>query len=397
VLSAKAFFGSLRFNIRNRLATVLPPRELHLHDAKGAKVLRIGTRAQLGAAGAVALTLGWTGIATVNMLTTAIAPSGEAAQLAHMRTRVAAMQADINAVKHVAGETANRLEARQKFLTALLSGDRDVARLAELMPKMDGVEAAHGRYAAVVSPLAALEGRQLAFVAQATSAAMARYQSTTAQIRRLGLDPARFYRQSQIVTGMGGPFQAADAPGAPLANADPQFKALFVSWTKLDQLEKGLSSVPSQKPVNHFSFSSGFGVRYDPFNGNMAMHAGIDMAGPIGEPIYASADGVVDRAGVAGGYGNLIELDHGKGIQTRYGHLSAILVHPGQRVQRGEMIGRMGSTGRSTGSHLHYEVRIDGRAVNPVPFLQSSDFLLASQERGARSTGQGGPESPIVD
>ena len=110
------------------------------------------------------------------------------------------------------------------------------------------------------------------------------------------------------------------------------------------------------------------------------MHAGIDLAGPIGTPIYATADGIVSDAGCnSGGYGNLVKIDHGRGIETRYGHLSAILVSAGQRVARGQQIGRMGSTGRSTGSHLHYEVRIDGRAVNPIPFMKSTDYLLAMQ------------------
>jgi len=122
------------------------------------------------------------------------------------------------------------------------------------------------------------------------------------------------------------------------------------------------------------------------------MHRGVDLAGPVGTPIYAAADGIVDRAGWANGYGNLVEIDHGKAIQTRYGHLSAILVSPGQRVHRGDLIARMGSTGRSTGSHLHYEVRLDGHAVNPVPFLQSSDYMLAVQKRaGQAEMAMGGP------
>jgi murein DD-endopeptidase MepM/ murein hydrolase activator NlpD len=127
---------------------------------------------------------------------------------------------------------------------------------------------------------------------------------------------------------------------------------------------------------------SGFGYRSDPFNHRSAMHPGLDLAGPIGTPIYATADGTVARAGWnSGGYGNLVEIDHGRGISTRYGHMSAILVREGDRITRGQQIGRMGSTGRSTGSHLHYEVRIDGRAVNPMPFMKSTDYVVAMQRR----------------
>ena len=175
----------------------------------------------------------------------------------------------------------------------------------------------------------------------------------------------------------GGPFD-------PATQSDPTFKSLFTSWKKLDNLADGAIAIPSEKPVRTAEFTSGYGTRTDPFRGGAARHQGIDLAAPVGTPIYATAEGTVNEAGYnSGGYGNLIKLDHGRGIETRYGHLSQILVSPGQRIARGQMIGRMGSTGRSTGSHLHYEVRIDGRAVNPIPFMKSNDYLLAMQKNGA--------------
>jgi murein DD-endopeptidase MepM/ murein hydrolase activator NlpD len=174
----------------------------------------------------------------------------------------------------------------------------------------------------------------------------------------------------------GGPFDSA-------SQSDPTFKSLFTSWKKLDNLADGAIAVPSDKPVKTAEFTSGYGIRSDPFRGGAARHQGIDLAAPVGTPIYATADGVVSEAGYnSGGYGNLIKVDHGRGIETRYGHLSRILVNPGQRITRGQLIGHMGSTGRSTGSHLHYEVRIDGRAVNPIPFMKSNDYLLAMQRKG---------------
>jgi murein DD-endopeptidase MepM/ murein hydrolase activator NlpD len=178
--------------------------------------------------------------------------------------------------------------------------------------------------------------------------------------------------------GQGGPFEPVKA------DSDTTFKQLFSSWKKLDNLQVGAIAVPSEKPVKMAAFTSGYGTRSDPFNGNVARHMGIDLAGPTGTPIYATADGTVGEAGWnSGGYGNLVKLNHGRGVETRYGHLSAILVSAGQRVVRGQMIARMGSTGRSTGSHLHYEVRIEGKAVNPIPFMKSTDYLLAMQRNGA--------------
>lgn len=183
----------------------------------------------------------------------------------------------------------------------------------------------------------------------------------------------------------GGPYETLAAPGA--GRGDAQFRSLFLTWKKQDGFQAGVAqpgtiAIPSAKPIRtNVAFTSGFGVRSDPFRGGAAMHAGVDLAGPVGTPIYATADGVVARGEWANGYGNLVELDHGRGIATRYGHLSKIIVHAGDRVKRGDLIALMGSTGRSTGSHLHYEVRLDGRAVNPVPFLQSADYLVAMQSR----------------
>jgi murein DD-endopeptidase MepM/ murein hydrolase activator NlpD len=185
------------------------------------------------------------------------------------------------------------------------------------------------------------------------------------------------------------------------AKADPMFRSLFDGWKKMDAVPHGgIVAVPSQKPVKQFRYTSGFGVRGNPFGGHSGeMHPGMDMAAPTGTPVYATADGIVSRAErTYGGYGNLVQLEHGKGLETRYGHLSQILVHDGQRVHRGDLIALVGSTGRSTGSHLHYEVRIDGRAVNPMPFLQTADYMTALQDRtppvhGAQ-TAMGGPEDP---
>ena len=181
------------------------------------------------------------------------------------------------------------------------------------------------------------------------------------------------------------------------AGVDQSFHTLFMSWKKLDGISEagaGSISIPSIKPIDDVTFSSGFGVRADPFRHSAAMHPGVDMPGATGTDVYATADGVVSYAKWMNGYGNLVELDHGKGVSTRYGHLSKIIVSNGEHVHRGELIALMGSTGRSTGSHLHYEVRIDGRAVNPMPFLENIDYAAAMQARPApgAAMAMGGPD-----
>ena len=259
---------------------------------------------------------------------------------------------------------AEQIEKRQELLTAMLAGadltDEQLAQLENLPQGSGDVDVR----------LTRAERVQVAQAAAAARALDARYQHAAAELQKLGITPDRLQQG-----GVGGPFESP-------TKADPTFKQLFMSWKKLDTLQSGAIAVPSEKPVRLAAFTSGFGVRSDPFQGRAALHPGIDLAGPVGTPIYATADGVVLRAGWnSGGYGNLVELDHGRGIATRYGHMSAVLVQAGQRVTRGQQIGRMGSTGRSTGSHLHYEVRIDGRAVNPVPFMKSTDYLVAMQRK----------------
>ncbi|TCQ09559.1 M23 family metallopeptidase [Sphingomonas sp. PP-CC-3A-396] len=196
------------------------------------------------------------------------------------------------------------------------------------------------------------------------------------------------------IAATGGPMIAANTEEATAdLRADAQFRTLFQTWKKLDATQQGVIAIPSVQPVHSLSFTSNFGIRSDPFRGTAAMHAGVDIPGPVGTPIYATADGIIAHAGRQGGYGNMVEISHGKGIATRYGHLSKILVADNARVTRGQLIALMGSTGRSTGPHLHYEVRIDGHAVNPIPFLTTADYLLAAQDRSVNAipVSTGGP------
>lgn len=176
-----------------------------------------------------------------------------------------------------------------------------------------------------------------------------------------------------------------------LGAADPQFRALFKSWASVDKRATGQVAIPSITPVESYRMTSAYGYREDPFKGRRANHKGLDMAAPIGTPIYATADGIVGRSQWVSGYGKYIEINHGGEIQTRYGHMSKLLVEANEYVKRGQMIGLMGSTGRSTGSHLHYEVRIEGQPVNPMTFMQSDGYLLAMQDRDNEEKALGGP------
>lgn len=179
-----------------------------------------------------------------------------------------------------------------------------------------------------------------------------------------------------------------------LGKADPAFRMIFKNWSGQGKKQAVKLTIPSMKPVKSYRLTSNFGLRSDPFRGGRRSHKGVDMAGPVGTPIYATADGIVGRSQWVRGYGNYIEINHGNEIQTRYGHMSRLNVKANARVKAGDLIGFMGSTGRSTGSHLHYEVRIAGQAVNPMPFMQSNDFLVAQKlnPRANAAIALGGPE-----
>jgi murein DD-endopeptidase MepM/ murein hydrolase activator NlpD len=180
-----------------------------------------------------------------------------------------------------------------------------------------------------------------------------------------------------------------------LGVSDPEFRALAGSWGKINGAATKVEvAVPSINPVEIMKFSSGYGYRSAPTRGASRNHKGIDIPGPVGTPIYATADGTIGRAQWVGGYGKYVEINHGNAVQTRYGHLSAMNVVPGQRIRKGDILGYMGSTGRSTGSHLHYEVRIAGEAINPVAFLSpmkadatAANLLLAAKTTDSKAIG----------
>ena len=327
---------------------VIRDREIFLHDGQHLRKLGLSVGVQALVGFLFFALLGWSAFATARMMSAPLAPAASATT-------------DMASLAAATELRARQIEQRQELLAAMLAGEDVDARLPATT-KISSLPAE------LAGPLARADDAVAGQAALAVRALDARYAATASELRKLGISPARIAE--------GGPYE-------PVTGGDATFKQLFTSWKKLDNLADGAIAVPSDKPVKSADFTSGYGVRSDPFKGRAAMHAGIDLAGPLGTAISATADGTVSNAGFnSGGYGNLIKLDHGRGIETRYGHLSKIAVQPGQRVTRGQLIGRMGSTGRSTGSHLHYEVRIDGRAVNPIPFMKSNDYLLAMQTKG---------------
>ena len=204
-----------------------------------------------------------------------------------------------------------------------------------------------------------------------------------------------------------------EAQAEALATGDPSFRELFANWTALDTAGSDPFAtdvqtpatvpvyVPSRNPLDTGRISSGYGMRVHPVLRRRKRHHGVDLAAPTGTPVYATADGAVSRADRSRTYGLVIYVDHGAELQTRYAHLSKLLVADGQEVRKGDVIGYVGSTGRSTGPHLHYEVRVDGVAVNPIPYMTGETQIADASANAALGetgrirpgvqTGQGGP------
>lgn len=237
----------------------------------------------------------------------------------------------------------------------------------------------------------------------------------------LGTAPA--YANSSASADIAAPLRSAQA-AKPAGNSDEQFRQLFSSWRSMDNKARtsslvavqdagksagssarasinptvagivrrpGSLSIPSRMPVEGVHLTSDFGMRNHPVLGGRRAHKGVDLAGPVGTPVHATADGVVSKAEWFSSYGLYVSLEHGGEIQTRYGHMSRLNVAAGQQVRKGDIIGFIGSTGRSTGPHLHYEVRVAGEAVNPVPYMQADSIRLASSTAGTFG-GQGGAD-----
>lgn len=371
--SVATIFASVRSKFKTR--------DLILHDGRDLRRVSIAGRTQAAMAMIAGLTICFSAYGVANAAVSAVQMSGvmqtplsPEAKVAQLQTRLETMQANVVAIKRAAAVHAARVEQRQALIVAVLSGKSD-PKLALTTPAIDAKTAAIA--ADAVAPFERIEHRQLALATKARAVAEQRYLATATQVRKLGIAPERLAPRR---IAMGGPYEPIAAVTPAEAQADAQFRSLFLTWKKLDTLERAVIAIPSAQPVSSISYTSNYGVRADPFRGTAAMHAGVDIPGVIGTPVYATADGMVARAERSGGYGNLVEVNHGRGIATRYGHLSKILVAPNTRVARGQLIALMGSTGRSTGSHLHYEVRIDGQAVNPMPFLQSIDYVRAAQD-----------------
>ena len=273
-------------------------------------------------------------------------------------------------------------EARQRDVAASLAYVTDT--LGQTAVQRDGAEKlaaeADEKFAAVASAKRALETRNDVIFGQIEQALKVTVEPLDQMFRDAGLDPESLVDAAKRgYDGQGGPLtpiRLSTRNEAPFAE-EVRANSILLGLQEIDQYREAAFKTPFAMPVRTaVRYSSGFGNRRDPFGRGVRGHEGQDMAGAYGSPIYATADGVVTHAGWQSGYGRLVKIRHAYGFETRYAHLAQVRVELGQKVSRGDRIGDMGNSGRSTGTHLHYEVRIGGSPKNPMTFIKAGQNVF---------------------
>ena len=383
-----------RFN--NRLRTWFPDREFFMRSEGQVRFIKVTSRTQKLAAGAVVLLLLVWALTMGAMALSSYISSRDRNSLLEREAKVASSESRLNAYGDNIGKVQDDLKRRQDFIektTQTVFGDlpKD-AKPGETVSNSSSEAANTVKKVSLAIPqaagLAEIEARQLAYIESLTRIADRRSAAAEAKLARLGLNPQAALASLNDRSAQGGPLivMATSADGS----IDPRFQRFALSLARMDALERSVNALPQAMPANFEYISSGFGFRANPFTGGGGeFHPGLDFKGPYGAPIYAAARGTVSFVGQRSGYGNCVEIDHGNGLVTRYAHMSAFRTQPGRQVVPGEQIGQIGSTGRSTGPHLHFEVRINDRPVNPRPFLEAATNVLekTGADRAARSAG----------
>ena len=365
-----------------RIRAWFPEREFIMRSEGHVRYLRITTRLQMTVAAiAAALLLAWVltmaAVAIGSLLERrdALSLLNREAKVTSAESRIATYRKDVDSVADDLGRRQAFIEQMVKTYVGELPADAKAGETVsdsskEASKTVDKVSALVPEAAS----LAQVEARQLAFAERLTRLADRKSAAAEAALRKLGLNPKRMLATLDDRSAMGGPLIELLPFGK--KSFDPRFRRLGLSLARMDALQRGMQGIPQVVPAAGTHISSGFGFRSDPFSGSPAFHAGLDFKGPVGAPIYAAARGRIAFVGRRPGYGNCVEIDHGNGIRTRYAHMSTFRARVGEPVMAGQVIGAVGSTGRSTGPHLHFEVRLHDQPVNPRPFLEVAPNVL---------------------
>jgi murein DD-endopeptidase MepM/ murein hydrolase activator NlpD len=371
---------------RSLIGRWFPTRYLYLRDGDDVKAWALTPGRQILAAAGAVLIGGWFLVASGGFALDMVRQSNADRTVARSRAEAQRLNADLQA----------RLDSAVVRMTATTGSldemaemvERRHAALTRVMTMFRGVEGAPAALAPApalnadrntpVQRMIAVRMDQERLIARAESVASTRAERLRLAFRLAGLNPAAYAPHN---AALGGPLVDAGDPRAlgAVLDVDEAFAVRIRNaadnLSDMRQLADAAQGLPFRRPTSART-TSGYGVRFDPFNGRPALHQGQDFAAPLNSPIYATAPGIVSFVGIRSGYGNVVEIDHGRGFKTRFAHLNSMAVQAGQRVALGQRIGAMGTTGRSTGVHLHYEVWMNGRPQNPARFMRAGDQLV---------------------
>lgn len=371
--------------LRQSLEALFPERHVYVRSGGEMRGYVLSTNKQLIGAGCVAVGALWMGVCTAAMLINALSVSSTDQQVikqkayyerlnADRQARLNSAVAQLSATNGSLDELATSVEKRHAALALLVSDFRGVPGAA------DALKVAKPRLLAA-SPVERIQATRMdqeRLIDAAEGFAKSRAERLRLAMRMAGLDASSFTGRG---VSLGGPLIEAKDPRALAAvlDVDEEFASRIQhaanDMSDMRSLGAAVKKLPFYRPTDNPALSSSYGVRFDPFTHRPAFHSGLDFPGAMRTPIMATAPGVVSFTGVRAGYGNTVEIDHGGGFKTRYAHLSSIGVRVGQRVAIGSRVGAMGSTGRSTGPHLHYEVWVNGKAQNPNRFLRAGEYV----------------------
>lgn len=373
------------------LEGLFPERHLYVRSGGSMKGFLLTTKRQMLMAAGVAGCALWMGVSTAAMLVNLLSVSAADREIAQLKARSERYVADrqarldsamarLNAASGATVDTAAAIEKRHAALALLLTDLKDEPGAREALTPAINRALAHNTDASPARRVEMVRIGQEQLLDAADTFAKSRADRLRLAFRMAGLPPSSFVDRGAL----GGPLIESKDPRALAAVLDvdddfaQRIQRAAQDVADAHSLSEATEDLPLARPTGAGAQSSGFGVRVDPFTRRPAYHAGLDFTGGYATPIYATGPGVVSFTGVRSGYGNVVEIDHGRGLKTRYAHLSRIMVRAGQRVALGQRIAAMGSTGRSTGTHLHYEVWVNGRAQNPGRFLKAGQYVQQS-------------------
>jgi murein DD-endopeptidase MepM/ murein hydrolase activator NlpD len=381
----------------------LPEHQIYLRANGKVRFFTVSTATQVTALSVVAIGLTWSAVASWSYFGEADRLAAKDRIIAEMNDRFDALTQDLGVMETQVLSQASLLEQRQNQINSVLSEllgnevNLEIPDATEntqaLVPLMKSSSALMSMPEGALPDVyldrySSIEARQDGLVTYLRDMARVEMEKVEETLTTMNLSTGDLLGSDVVhnskttgLGGTGGPLLETESDARSDLN-DDSLEDLMADWDYLRRIRSVIQSIPSMRPAKEYFISSKFGRREDPIiKGSWAFHSGLDLGVWYGSKVMAPTDGVISFAGYRSGYGKMVEIDHGNGFKTRFGHLRRITVKRGKAVKMGEKVAESGNTGRSTGPHLHYEVWFKGKPVDPTPYLEASQHVLEIQRR----------------